>query len=199
MKTKIEYFSTLYTQNDDPWGYEHRWYEERKRNICLSVLLKPMYEHVLEIGCSNGVFSQHLALRSTHLLCLDGHEAAVDLARARLSSFRNVDVLQALVPDEFPLQKFDLIVIGEVLYYLNVDELMQLIEKLRNALTDDGMILCCHWRYPIEHFSLNGDMVHQVFKDNILLYHYLSLKDPDFMIDLWTKDTQSVANREGLV
>lgn len=199
MKTKTEYFDALYFENHDPWGYENRWYEERKRNVCLALLLKPIYNNALEIGCANGVFSQHLALRCKNLLCIDANETAVDLAQARLSHLNHVNVIQAMIPETFPEQKFDLIVLGEVLYYLNHDELMSLIEKIHRCLSDDGVVLCCHWRYPIEYFSLTGDHVHQVLKENIQLYHYLSLQDPDFNVDIWAQEGQSVADREGLI
>lgn len=195
----MEYFDVLYAQNDDPWDYENRWYEERKRNICLAVLLKPMYQNVLEIGCSNGTFSRHLALRSKRLLCIDGNEKACDLAKLKLNDFNHVEVLQNVIPEQFPDEKFDLIVIGEVLYYLNYDELIQLIEKIHQSLNKDGMILSCHWRYPIDEFLLNGDAVHQVLTENLKLNHYLSLKDPDFIVDLWTMDTLTLANQEGLI
>lgn len=199
MKTTIDYFNVLYDQNNDPWDYENRWYEERKRNICLSLLLKPIYSSVLEIGCSNGVFSRHLALRSKRLTCIDAHVKAVGLAQARLADLTHVEVLQLKIPEHFPAESYDLIVLGEVLYYLSHDELLHLIEDLNQYLSEDGTILCCHWRYPIDQFSLNGDLVHEVFRKNINLYHYLSLTDPDFNVDLWTRECLSLADREGLL
>ncbi|KGT47721.1 MULTISPECIES: hypothetical protein [Acinetobacter] len=34
-----EYFAELYRENNgDPWRYEQRWYEQRKRDITLAVL-----------------------------------------------------------------------------------------------------------------------------------------------------------------
>ena len=199
MKTTTDYFDVLYQQNDDPWNYENLWYEERKRNICLSLLLKPLYTSVLEIGCSNGVFSRQLALRCKQLTCVDANEKAVDLARLKLADMTHVEVLQLKIPQHFPAESYDLIVLGEVLYYLNYEELMLLIDELQQYLSEDGTILCCHWRHPIDQFSLNGDVVHEVFKENLNLYHYLSLTDPDFNIDLWTRENQSLADREGLL
>lgn len=199
MKNKLQYFDELYHHNDDPWDYQNRWYEERKRNICLALLLKPHYQNVLEVGCSNGIFSAQLAQRSKKLLCVDANRKAIELAKAKLHHLNHVEVRQNIVPDQFPQDLFDLIVVGEILYYLNHDELSKLIEKIHSSLTSDGMILCCHWRYPIENFPLNGDLVHTLFRENLDLHHYLSLNDPDFIVDVWTKQTQTLAGKEGLI
>ncbi|MDU6160614.1 MAG: class I SAM-dependent methyltransferase, partial [Acinetobacter sp.] len=62
------YFEDLYRHNSDPWGYDFHWYEARKRQICLALLTKPRYLKVLEVGCSNGHLSFHLAQRADELL-----------------------------------------------------------------------------------------------------------------------------------
>lgn len=199
MAKHLEYFNQLYEQNDDPWSYADRWYEHRKRAICLSLLLYDQYEKVLELGCSNGIFSQELAERCQNLLCIDANERAVYLAQQRLSSATHVKVLQKQLPDNFPEDHYDLIVISEIGYYLTRNELLKLIDLCQKNLTDNGMILLCHWRYPIEGFELNGEKVHSLFKQEMKLGHYLSLSDKDFLIDVWTKHNNSLADQEGLI
>jgi len=95
-------------------------------------------------------------------------------------------------------QKFDLIVISEVAYYLTYDELDEFIKKLKHALKPEGEILCCHWRHDIQDFELNAQQVHQSFQQYFPFHHYLSLNDPDFMVDVWTVSTSSIAQREQL-
>lgn len=197
LKTQ-SYFDQIYAQGHDPWGYEQRWYEARKRQICLSVLLQPEYQHALEIGCSNGVFSEALGQRCRQLLCLDGHPKAVELARRRVADYPHIRVERAWVPEQLPQQSFDLIVIGEILYYLNASQLDQLMDWIAQHLNDAGTLLCCHWRHPIEGFELNGNQVHQALKQ-LRLEPYLSLTDPDFLIDVWSKSRLSLAQQEGLI
>lgn len=197
LETQI-YFDQIYAEGHDPWGYEQRWYEARKRQICLSVLLQPEYHHALEIGCSNGVFSEALGQRCRQLLCLDGHPKAVELARRRVAAYPHIRVERAWVPEELPEQSFDLIVIGEILYYLNAYQLDQLIIWMEQHLNDCGTLLCCHWRHPIEGFELNGNQVHQSLRQ-LKLEPYLSLTDPDFLIDVWSKSPLSLAQQEGLI
>lgn len=192
------YFEELYRTNNDPWGYDYHWYEARKRQICLALLTRPHYQNVLEIGCSNGHLSVHLAKRAAYLLCIDVSEHAVHLATQRLQSFEHVTVENRKIPEELYEQKFDLIVISEVAYYLTCDELDEFIKKLKHALKPEGEILCCHWRHDIQDFELNAQQVHQSFQQYFPFHHYLSLNDPDFMVDVWTVSTSSIAQREQL-
>lgn len=199
MHNKSEYFDTIYKESDDPWQYKTRWYEERKRQICTALLLKSHYEKALEIGCANGFFSSRLADRTYQLVCLDANQKAVNLTKKRLENHGHIRIECKSVPDEFPNETFDLIILSEVAYYLSQNELDQLILKLQQALNDGGMLLTCHWRHPIEHFSLDGNSVHRQLKEKICLYHYSSLIDPDFIVDIWTKETQSLAQLEGII
>lgn len=198
LKTQV-YFDQIYAEGHDPWGYEQRWYEARKRQICLSVLLQPEYDNALEIGCSNGVFSEALGQRCHQLLCLDGHPKAVELARRRVAAYPHIRIEHAWVPEHLPNQRFDLIVVGEILYYLDPPQLQQLITWLNQHLHETGTLLCCHWRHPIEDFQLTGDQVHQVLRQQLQLEHYLNVTDPDFLIDVWSKSNLSLAKQEGLI
>lgn len=153
---------------------------------------------MLEVGCSNGHLSFHLAQRAEELLCIDVSARAVQLASARLQKFEHVVVENRKIPEDYSIQKFDLILISEMAYYLSKDELHQFIEKLKHSLNDDGEILCCHWRHEIQDFELNAEQVHQAFQQHFPFHHYLSLNDPDFMIDLWTANISSLAQQEKL-
>ncbi|KJH64819.1 methyltransferase [Acinetobacter calcoaceticus] len=192
------YFEDLYRHNSDPWGYDSHWYEARKRQICLALLTKPRYPKVLEVGCSNGHLSIHLAQRAEQLWCIDVSECAVQLASERLQEFEHVVVENRKIPEDYSIQKFDLILISEMAYYLSANELHQFIEMLKHSLNDDGEILCCHWRHEIQDFELNAEQVHQAFQQHFPFHHYLSLNDPDFMIDVWTANTSSLAQQEKL-
>lgn len=192
------YFEDLYRYNSDPWGYDSHWYEARKRQICLALLTRPRYPKVLEVGCSNGHLSIYLAQRAEQLWCIDVSESAVQLASERLQEFEHVVVENRKIPEDYSIQKFDLILISEMAYYLSANELHQFIEKLKHSLNDDGEILCCHWRHRIQDFELNAEQVHQAFQQHFPFHHYLSLNDPDFMIDVWTANTSSLAQQEKL-
>ena len=47
------YFDELHEQ-EDPFGYRSRWYEERKRALLLASLSQRQFHRGWELGCSNG-------------------------------------------------------------------------------------------------------------------------------------------------
>ena len=196
LKTQ-QYFDQIYATSQDPWGYEQRWYEQRKRQICLGALLKPHYQQALEIGCSNGVLSAALAPRCEQLLCLDGHSQAIAAAKLRLADASHVHIQQAWIPEQLPDQQFDLIVVSEILYYLEPEKLQHVIAWLEDHLADEGTLLCCHWRHPIAGFELTGDHTH-LYLQQLSLKHYLSLHEPDFILDVWTNMALTLSEQEGL-
>ena len=119
----------MFAGNDDPWSFRSRWYEMRKRAMTLASLPRARYGNAFEPGCANGELSAELAARCDRLLISDGTRRAVDSARGRVSSLPHVEVMQAWVPDDWPQQAFDLVVISELGYFLSPDAL----EKIGRA------------------------------------------------------------------
>ena len=104
----------------------------------------------------------------------------------------------AVIPQQLPQQQYDLIVVSEMLYYLNQHELDQTITWLNQALRPNGCIVACHWLTPIDGFTLNGQTVHQQLKQALNYSHSLVLQDQDFQLDVWRYSNQSLAEQEGL-
>ena len=194
------YFDQLYQQTTDPWHYETRWYEARKRQLCLAALTQPRYQHALELGCANGVFSEQLSARCRQLHCIDGNEKAVQAAQHRLAHLPHVSVSQGFIPNALPDQQFDLIVMGEILYYLTAEHMQQVVQWVKSHLLPGGTVICCHWRYPIVGFELDGDRVHHQLQFTFEAWlHHLHLVDSDFNLDVWLDSEQTVAMTEQLV
>ena len=198
MSVATPYFDQLFAGNDDPWAFRQRWYERRKRALTLAVLTRPRYAAVFEPGCANGELSAELAPRCDRLLCCDTASAAVALARTRLLGFAHARVEQARLPAQWPSGRFDLIVLSEWCYYLDVADLHQVIEHALCALSDDGQLLACHWRAPIEGCPQTADQVHAVLAQRLGMARVVSHHEPDCLIDLWSRDDRSVATLEGL-
>ena len=60
------YFDDMYSDNPDPWGFESRWYEQRKYALTIAALPEPLYRSGFEPGCSVGVLTSLLAPRCKH-------------------------------------------------------------------------------------------------------------------------------------
>jgi SAM-dependent methyltransferase len=100
-----------------------------------------------EIGCSIGVLTRLLGERCDSLLSVDLVECALQQARERCAAERNVRFARMRVPDEWPNESFDLIVITEVLYDLTISELEHLVQRLRSSLRPSGEIILVHHRW----------------------------------------------------
>jgi LmbE family N-acetylglucosaminyl deacetylase len=193
-----EFFDATYDRHDDPWGYTDRWYEERKRALTLAALPEPRYGRVLEVGCSLGVLTAHLADRADELLALDVSAAAVERARERTADLPQVRVQQGDIADDVPAGPFDLVVLSEVGYYLSRPTLVRVLADLRTRLAPGGTLLACHWRHPVEAYPLTGDEVHRVLRRTTDLTLLAEHRESDLLLDVYGDDPRSVAERTGL-
>ena len=189
----VDYFDSLYDRHDDPWQFESRWYERRKRAITVASLPRERYDRALEIGCSIGVLSADLATRTDSLLAVDLSSAAIDSARQR--GLDNVTFETMDVAAQFPDGEFDLIVLSEIGYYLAADDLAQLLDAARSHLSPGGTLLACHWRHPVADYPQSGDEVHAAIDLPRLARH----EEDDFLLEVFSLDPASVAAREGLL
>ena len=75
---------------------------------------------------------------------MDPH--AVDMAMARLALYPSVEVRQLWVPEQWPTEMFDLIVLSEFGFYLTAADLEALACKTIASLNPGGTVVVCHWR-----------------------------------------------------
>jgi SAM-dependent methyltransferase len=198
MSVATPYFDRLFADNDDPWAFRQRWYERRKRALTLALLTRPRYAAIFEPGCANGELSVELAPRCDRLVCCDTAAAAVALAKTRLMGFPHAQVQQSRLRAQWPDGRFDLIVLSELCYYLDADDLTRLIDCALAALSDDGQLLACHWRAPIDGCPQTAAQVHALLEQRLAMPCVARHHDSDFLLDLWSRDGTSVATHEGL-
>jgi LmbE family N-acetylglucosaminyl deacetylase/SAM-dependent methyltransferase len=193
------YFDDFYDGRADPWGFETRWYEERKRALTLAALPRRRFGSALEVGCSIGVLTSELADRVDELLATDIAEAPLAIARERLAGRDGVRFEQRALPQEWPEGAFDLVVVSEVGYYLSPEQLELLVRRAAASLTSGGIVIACHWRHPVSDYPLRGDEVHDAFRRSRELERIGGYDDEDFLLDVFARPgTASVASAEGL-
>ncbi|NNJ16246.1 class I SAM-dependent methyltransferase [Pseudomonas putida CSV86] len=186
MSVDARYFADLFAASDDPWAFRTRWYEKRKRELIMASLPRQFYERIFEPACANGELSAALAERCTELVCHDLDSTAVALARQRLGGLRNVQVGQGRLPGDWPGGSFDLIVLGEIGYYLDPEQWLQVIEQAVASLGEDGGLLACHWLHPIDGCPQNGRQVHALLEERLPLYRVLRHEEADFLLEYWS-------------
>ncbi len=188
-------FEAFISRHDDPWGFETRWYEERKRALLLACLPRPRFESALELGCATGVLTAELAARCDRLLAVDASAEALRRAEARVAG---ADFTRLTLPAQWPEGRFDLIVLSEIAYYWSADDLRLALQRIRASLAPAGVLVACHWRHPIEGAPLDGAVVHAALA-HLGLARLARHVEDDVLLDVWTAPgAPSVAQAEGL-
>jgi SAM-dependent methyltransferase len=184
----------------DPWGFESRWYERRKRALTLAVLPRERFASAFEPGCSIGVLTEQLAARCDRLLATDVVPQAVERARERTRDLPGVRVERRAVPHEWPEGRFDLVLLSEVGYYCGAADLADLAGRAARALTPDGVLVACHWRHAVPEYPTSGEDVHAVLRRQPGLATLSRLAEEDFLLEvLVPAPAVSVARSTGLL
>jgi len=146
------YFDRIYTESADPWRPQSRWDEQRKHAITLALLPYARYRHAFEPGCSIGVLTERLAQRCDHVTAPDVAVAALDAAHRRLvrAGQRNaVTLLRTSLHQPWPANRYDLVVLSEVCYYLDPGVLRAVMDREVPQLVAGATVLAAHWRHPV--------------------------------------------------
>lgn len=183
--TSANYFEQLYAENDDPWQLAEREYERRKFDITLASLPKRRYARAFEPGCSIGVLTGMLARRCDALLASDPVGRPLEIARASIPD-RNVTFRQGRVPQEWPTETFDLIVLSELLYYLSAADRVDVRANAVRSLAPDGHLVLVHWRRPFEVATCTGDEAHAEMRTGADLVRLVEHVEDDFRLEVLT-------------
>jgi predicted TPR repeat methyltransferase len=152
------FFDEIYAEDPDPWKFETSAYEQAKYDATIAALQSRHFANGLEIGCSIGVLTERLAPHVDDLLAIDVATAALDRARERARHLTNVAFERREVPEEYPDGAYDLVVVSEVLYYLDPPAFDATCDAIERTL--DGTLLAVHWRPDAPRYPLTGDAVH---------------------------------------
>lgn len=196
------YFDAMYAASDDPWGFQSRWYEQRKYAISLAMLPAPRYRAAFEPACSIGILTAQLARRCERILACDRVAAAVRAATERTTGLPHVTIEERALPAGWPDGSFDLIVFSEFLYYFSDYDLDQILSSAVASLTPGGTLMAVHWRHPVNEHPRSGDEVHAILRRRPGLSQLASHSEQDFLADVYLRGegpAKSVAAATGLV
>ena len=134
----------LYAGGDDPWDFRRSEYERARFAATLAALPRRRYRSALEIGCGNGELARRLAPRCDAYCGVDAVETALAAARRAVpgASFH-----RGFLPCPLPDGDHDLIVLSEVLYFLDADGIDALAAQL-DARWPAADVICVTWRGP---------------------------------------------------
>lgn len=196
------FFDAMYDGSPDPWGFQTRWYEQRKLALTLAMLPQSRYTSAFEPGCSLGIVTAALSRRCDHVIATDVSTAALETAATRLSGCSNVELRRWALGESWPDQQFDLIVLSEVCYYLDGALLRHAMMATQRALEPGGTLLAVHWRHPVREYPITGDEAHAVIAAVPGLSQLARYRDEDVVLEAYQKvppEARSVAAADGLV
>ena len=199
MSTPIGYFEQMYAASRDPWSFESRWYDARKHALTVDALPRRRYRSGFEPGCSTGMLTGRLAARCDRLLAVDAIEAAVRTAAERVADQPHVTVRAARMPSDWPDDTYDLIVLSELAYYFDDADLAELLDRVAGSLGRGGDLVAVHWRHQVAEHARSGDEVHARLAAVPGLHRLARHEETDFLLEVFTADQRSVAQREDLV
>ena len=92
------------------------------------------------------------------------------------------------MPDAWPVERFDLIVLSEIIYYLTAVDVARLVECARRTLQPDGDILLVNWTGTTT-CPMSGDAAAQAFIKGAAPFSRLVRQEREagFRIDLLTR------------
>lgn len=196
--TDTGYLDRLYAGAADPWQLSDGFYEQRKRDLVLAALDRPRFRSAFEPGCSTGLLTVRLAQRCESLLASDYHPRAVEQARQLVAELPSVTVRQMLLPEQWPAgQQFQLIVLSELGYFIEQSAWSRICQQAAASLTEDGSLIACHWRHPFAERRVESALLHDLLDNALAARRALSLIDQDFLLDVWTRQDRSPAQRDG--
>jgi SAM-dependent methyltransferase len=153
------WFEQMYAADPDPWGFATSAYEREKYAASLAALPPRRFARALEVGCSIGVFTGLLAARCDDLLAVDVSPTALAIAHQRCPGVR---FAECRIPGEWPSGRFDLVVLSEVLYYLNDADSAAAALCLGATLRPGGCALLVHYLGPTD-YPASGDAAAERF------------------------------------
>jgi trans-aconitate methyltransferase len=181
----LDYFDGLYMAKDDPWDLATKWHDRRKYAVTAASLPREHYRRCYEPGASIGHLTRLLAARCDEVLATDAIESAVVQGKAVVADLANVVFEQATLPAEMPAGTFDLIVIGDLLYYLSAPESTATLDGLLERLEPGGDLVAVHFRDRENGSNFDGFNAHSAIAERPGLAHVVHHEDEWFVLDIW--------------
>jgi SAM-dependent methyltransferase len=180
----LDHFTNLYLAKDDPWDLATKWHDERKYAVTVASLPRPHYRSCYEPGCSIGLLTRLLAPRCDEVLAVDSVESAVLQTKAAVREFPHVRAEVANLPADLPDATFDLIVVGDLLYYLSAEDLDTVLDALVARLEPDGDLVSVHFRDRQNPGGYDGFNVHAALTARPGLERLVHHEDEWFLLDI---------------
>lgn len=182
--TNRAYFEDMYRDSEDPWDFETSAYEQRKYVLTIDSLPQRRYRRAFEPGCSIGVLTALLAQRCDQLVASDMIPAALSAAKRRLNGASHVAFEELVIPHDWPAGRFDLVVLSEIAYYFDQEDLETVLRRIVNTTEAGAHVVGVHWRGETN-YPLSGDRAHELIDESAGLARLVHHIEDDFVLGVW--------------
>ncbi len=141
LQRHLDHFDALYRADHDPWGARMSWVELQKRSAVERALGRQKLSKGVELGCGNGTTTRGLARHFQSLIAIEASPAAVALARAEAGDLPNVSIIEGVLPMTLSRGAYDAVIASEVLYYLPLAVLRDVLDMAKLALKPGGILV----------------------------------------------------------
>lgn len=153
-----DHFSRLYRDGRDFWGVRDRPYEVAKRAAAVAFLQGWRGQRGLELGCGEGFLAARLIEEGTlgTVTGIDLDPGIIDRAWQTHAALSGAAFRQGRMPEDFPPEPFDLLVVSEMLYFLAEREIADLAARMTRAARPGALCLLVNYLGRTE-TPLDGD------------------------------------------
>ncbi|OSP54373.1 methyltransferase [Pseudoruegeria sp. SK021] len=155
MGVGLDHLQGLYANSHDPWGFEHSAYEQAKFKATRAALSRHRYQSAFELGCGNGQLARHMAEIAFRYTGMDAVGKALDAARVAVPTGRFV---RGFYPCDLPDDRFDLVILSEILYFLDEASLRHLASDIAGKWPL-AEVICVTWLGRSGHDLQGADAV----------------------------------------
>lgn len=183
-------WDAVYAADSDPFEVATSWYERRKRDVVLASLSQERYRLIWDCASGTGHLAARLAARGP-VIASDAARAAVELTATQLADTDGLAVHSQLprVPEQ--ARDAELVVISEVLYYLDRPDRRAVADAIQ--ATSAHEVVAVHWRHSPHDAYAAGDIVTDELGAHLYASGWrtsLTHEDTDFVVHGWKRGTE---------
>ncbi|MET4118007.1 2-polyprenyl-3-methyl-5-hydroxy-6-metoxy-1,4-benzoquinol methylase [Bradyrhizobium sp. JR1.5] len=129
--------------NDDPWRLDDNPFERKRHTQLLRLSLSDgAVSNGLEVGCAAGAFTEKLAPHCKRLTVIDVMPRAIGRAVQRTKRWSHISWAASDILQFSTAELFDLIVVAEVLYYLeDMTQMRIAVDNMVKMLAPGGHLI----------------------------------------------------------
>lgn len=137
-------FEARFNADPDPWNTFSARTEYLKRMAILRAAGTRRRATGLELAAGNGSNTLPLSRCVLRLDVCEGTRSGVDLILGEVGERSRIRVHHLVLPGRFPRQRYDLIVIAELLYYMPSADLLRMARDVSRSLAPGGRLILAH-------------------------------------------------------